>query len=138
MTTTVQGRWTLRWLGLLAGLVAGCVGPSAELVPNPAGGLGARVTGCPVDDCEPVLRRARLQLDANAPGHAAIVRERLGEPVCGVDGQALCTFGGPIGLDRRFVVVLDLADGDRAFQPVLCFTNDNGWDGAFPWDGAWC
>jgi hypothetical protein len=119
-------------------VVAGCGIVPAEIVLDPAGAGGVRLTGCPVADCGPVLVRARRQLDANQPGHAAIVRERLGEPVCGADGQALCTYGGPIGLDHRFAVVFDLADGERAFEHVLCFTDDVRWDGAIPWNGAWC
>jgi hypothetical protein len=123
---------------VLSCLVAACAPSAAELVPDPGGGIGARVTGCPVSDCGPVLERARLQLDASAPGHAAIVRERLGERICGADGQALCAISGPVGLASEFVVVLDLADGGRVFQQVLCFADDHRWDGAIPWNGAWC
>lgn len=125
-------------LVVLVAMLAACAAPSAELVPDPAGGIGARVTGCPTTDCGPVVQRARLQLDLGAPGHAAIVRERLGERVCGADGQSLCAISSPAGVASAFVVVLDLADGGRAFEQVYCYTDSHRWDGALGWNGQWC
>ncbi|MEO5966126.1 MAG: hypothetical protein ABIR11_11725, partial [Candidatus Limnocylindrales bacterium] len=100
--------------------------PAPEVVWLGGDDGGARLTRCPVADCKPIVGLARTSLDRASPGHAPIVRERLGEPACGPTVHTLCTYGGPLGIASRWAVVFDLQDGTTRIASVLCFeaTND--------------
>ena len=121
----------------LVGLASAC-SAAPEIVWLGGDEGGAKLTGCPVADCEPILALARTSLDHDHPGHAPIVQERLGEPACGPTENTQCLYGGPLGIASRWAVVFDLDDGTQRIESVYCFelTNDNGAE--VPWNGQRC
>ncbi|HEY3336366.1 MAG TPA: hypothetical protein VGK16_14130 [Candidatus Limnocylindrales bacterium] len=121
---------------LLVGIVA--CSPTPEIVWIGGEDGGAKLTPCPVADCEPITALARVGLERAHPGLAPIARARLGEPACGPTVNALCSYGGPLGIASRWAVVFDLADGTTRIGTVLCFvpTNDNG--ASLAWNGQRC
>jgi len=131
----MTARLTLLLAMIILGAVA-CASPDVVWLGADAG--GARLTGCPTGDCEPILALARTSLDRRHPEHAPIARERLGQPACGPTPETLCTYGGPLGIASRWAVVFDLADGSTLISVVLCFepANDNG--AVVEWNGERC
>jgi hypothetical protein len=99
---------------------------------------GARLTTCPVVDCEPIVALARASLDRAHPGHAPIVLERLGTPACGPTENTLCTYGGPLGVSSRWAVVFDLDDGLTSVRSVLCFEPEFADGATIAWNGQGC
>jgi hypothetical protein len=119
-------------------LAIGACSASAEIVWVGGEDGGARLATCPVAGCEPLIALARTSLDRSHPGHAAIVKERLGVPSCGPTENVLCAYGGTLGIASRWAVVFDLADETTRIGTVLCFepTNDDGVTVA--WNGERC
>ena len=136
MTTHSIRRATL--LLALIGLLVSACSAAPEIVWLGGDEGGAKLTGCPVADCEPILALARTSLDRDHPGHAPIAQERLGEPACGPTESTLCTYGGPLGVSSRWAVVFDLDDGARHVTQVLCFDPAYGDSGEDIWNGQSC
>ena len=134
---TPSARLAAVLLALISLVVSAC-SASPEIVWLGEAEGGATLTTCPVADCEPIVALARTGLDRAHPGHAPIVLERLGEPACGPTANILCTYGGPLGIASRWVVVFDLDDGAQHVAGVLCFepTTDNG--ATVDWNGQRC
>ena len=122
----------------LVGVVASACSAPPEIVWLGGDEGGAKLTGCPVADCEPIVALARTSLDRDHPGHAPIVVERLGEPACGPTESTLCVYGGPLGVSSRWAVVFDLDDGARHVAQVLCFDPAYGDSGEVTWNGQRC
>ena len=122
----------------LAGLAGCSLAPSPEIVWLGGDEGGAKLTTCPVADCEPIVALARTGLDRTHPGHGPIVLERLGEPACGPTANTLCTYGGPLGIASRWAVVFDLDDGSTRIATVLCFDPALDPGGAVAWNDQRC
>jgi hypothetical protein len=117
--------------------LAACA-PRAEIVWVGGDEGGARLTTCPIADCEPLMALARASLDRAHPGHAPIAIERLGTPACGPTENTLCTYGGPLGVSSRWAVVFDLDDGAASVRSVLCFEPAFANGATVAWNGQAC
>jgi hypothetical protein len=122
----------------LVGLLVSACSAAPEIVWLGGDERGAKLTGCPVTDCEPILALARASLDRDHPGHAPVAQERMGEPACGPTEKTLCAYGGPLGIASRWAVVFDLDDGARHVAQVLCFDPAYGESRTVAWNDQSC